>query len=110
LGIIKQASVKGTLIAAFCLMKNIKKLDKQQVDQTENLVLDTKGGEMPDADQKSGESASEAAKVFENKNEKPNKRLNKDSDQVRDQLVVDEDGDQRDNDTEVDPEFEKKAG
>jgi hypothetical protein len=35
--------------------------------------------------------------------------VNKDSDEVRDQLVVDDDGDQRDNDTEIDPELEKKA-
>jgi hypothetical protein len=104
--IINHAAVKGTLIAVFLVMKNINKTDKQQVDQTDNLFLDTAGGEMPDADRKPGEKASDAAKVFQKKKDD---RVNKDSDEVRDQLVVDDDGDQRDNDTEIDPELEKKA-
>ncbi len=106
MSIINHAEVKGTLIAVFLLMKNINKTDKQQPDQTDNLVLDTAGGEMPDADRKAGEKASDAAKVFQKKKDD---RVNKDSDEVRDQLVVDDDGDQRDNDTEIDPELEKKA-
>jgi hypothetical protein len=104
--IINQALVKGTSIAAIWLMKNIKELGKKLVDEAKNLVLETKGGEMPDPDQKPAETASEAAEVFENKKQDI-KNL---KDNVRDQLVVDDEGDTRDNDTEIDPEIQKKTG
>ena len=93
-------------------MTNIKELGKKLVDETKNLVLETKGGEMPDPDEKPKETAAEAAKVFQAKKEKlldsDLKNVNKDSDEVRDQLVVDDEGDTRDNDTELDRD-EKKA-
>jgi hypothetical protein len=81
-------------------MTNIKELGKKLVDEAKNLVLETKGGEMPDPDQKPEESASDAAKVFEGKKQ----HIKDMKDKTRDQLIVDDEGDTRDNDTEVEKE------
>jgi hypothetical protein len=51
----------------FEVMKNIKDKIKKQADDTENLVLDTQGGEMPDPNAGSKQTASEAAQVFQNR-------------------------------------------